>query len=461
MIEPIAPISDPISDLAFQVAQLQAQLHEIRGEMAHRRDPRAAPVLLARRTGSRKWAQQAVSAGSVVDAPGGLACTSDAHASAIVEPSADGTFLIPTRDADGDTARYLPIHPEWTIRITGNVSSGDGGTYGGGYYTGVVMRGPASPDADGGNLALPEGMSDGAACYVVNSEENALPTHWIKSGEYVRAGYLGIDPDDGKAIFIIGTTYYRVASAQAIVAADGKDYNRDGISAGDTYGDVPIKPLLMFTNEDGDKEGRYITFDAGGRLTLIGTDEEITFATVTQSGTDTIFVWDNITVIYPNTTVTGTGASGDPYTVTPSASGAGSLTLVDKLVKVTQDGTVTIYSGDARGRVMWFSANRTDDPDVPDAPGTPTVEDIQWGGAGVNPLSYRFGNNYDAGGGVDVALDGGATGSGNITVYLNAGDGTIYLSATGAGGAWADTGWAHVMILLGPTKPTSAPDHTI
>jgi hypothetical protein len=371
------------------------------------------------------------------------------HALPTNETRPVNVFALRGRQEKNPSMHLVMVEPADSVivTITGNASGG-----GGGLYTGTIQVPPTtSLDDDGANLAMPEGMAAGASVLIANLEESGLPTNWLKAATYNHGRPIGVATQTTPDQTVIATTggYYRTASPAVLDAGDGKEWRRDEATAGDVYGDTPVEGYVVFTDSGGNSPAvRKVSVDAGGKWWKIG-DEVAGLTTtgdgptVTQDGGDVIFVWDNVTVTYPNTTVTGTGTDMDPYVV-------GAIGDLDILVKITQNGTVTVFSGDARGRL--FTVDWALGEDNPT-----TAEANQWS-APSNTTPYRFGATYAGG---DVNIGGGGFGEGSIDAYLKSGTGNVTVVASAGSGAWTPACYMHLRLSLGPVKPIASPDYTI
>lgn len=284
-----------------------------------------------------------------------------------------GTHSLPTNetravkvyaylDSSDPPVRHYVMHEpadSVIVKITGNASGG-----GGGLYTGTIQIPPTtSLDDDGSNLAMPNGMTDGGTVLVANLEESGLPTNWLKSSTYVHGRPVGVadEPNPDQTIIAVDGGYYRTASAATLTANDTKKWHRDEATAGSVYGDTPVEFYAVCTDNAGaNPAARKITLDAGGKGWKISEEvADLTTWNPTLSG-DNIFIWNGVYVQYPGTTVTGTGTSGDPYTVTPSTT----VTVVTdvqydstthKLQKKTRTVTITA-AGAESGWTDWHTA---------------------------------------------------------------------------------------------------------
>lgn len=79
------------------------------------------------------------------------------------------------------------------VKITGDAS-------GGGKYDGNIMTGETTA-AVGGNTAMPEGLTTGDACLIINHYENGKSTHILDANTY-HVGVLHETSGGNKVVFI-------------------------------------------------------------------------------------------------------------------------------------------------------------------------------------------------------------------------------------------------------------------
>jgi hypothetical protein len=194
-------------------------------------------------------------------------------------------------DPDGQPVVWIEVDrsPNVVVKITGNVS-GAGGKYDGTIYSGVMN------DAGTGNLAMPDGLTSGMNCLVLNLDEQTQPTHWLTTGtssSYAQGVYWGMSTESpSRPIIVIDRGDYRVDSAQALScpapnvdSAATDSWDREVETAGNQYGDGPVSfscvTRLGYNPSDATPTLGYFyrttTFAADGRLDTVS---EETFVSV-------------------------------------------------------------------------------------------------------------------------------------------------------------------------------------
>lgn len=192
-------------------------------------------------------------------------------------------------DPNGEPVTWVEVHmsPNVVVKITSNVSSA-GGKYNGTIYSGAMN------DAGTGNLAMPDGLTSGQSCLVLNLDEQGQPTHWLTtnvSTSYAQGVYWGMSTEGPpRPIIVIDRGDYRIASPQAIVGsgntADASTWNRRVETSGTDYGDVPLTITTQRTVWDGTAGilrafTRTLTFAADGRLDTYSAETESDIDTAT------------------------------------------------------------------------------------------------------------------------------------------------------------------------------------
>ncbi len=142
--------------------------------------------------------------------------------------------------------------PDVVVQI-GSAISGAGGKYNGTIFSGMMN------DSGAGNLSLPDGLTSGQSCLVVNADEQGQPTHWCLTGSsynYAAGTYIGRSTEGTpRPIVLIERGQYRISSPQNIVGsgttADPSTWNRKVETSGTDYGDCPLKVTSQRTVWDG------------------------------------------------------------------------------------------------------------------------------------------------------------------------------------------------------------------
>lgn len=141
---------------------------------------------------------------------------------------------------------------QWSVvRLQGNsppdvvVSIGSAISSAGGKYNGTIYGGAMS-DAGTGNLSMPDGLTSGSNCLVVNLDEQGQPTHWLQSGGYAAGVYAGMSTEaTPRPIVRIDRGVYSIASpntlsfpAPSTDSATTDTWDRKRFTAGNQYGDA-------------------------------------------------------------------------------------------------------------------------------------------------------------------------------------------------------------------------------
>nr|WP_294560391.1 hypothetical protein [uncultured Rhodopila sp.] len=170
------------------------------------------------------------------------------------------------------------------VQITSTIP-GAGGKYNGTIYGGVMT------DAGTGNISLPDGLTAGASCLVINfDEQNNVGTHWLITGSsynYAMGVYGGMSTETTpRPIIRIDRGDYRIASPNALSApapnvdsAATDTWDRKRVTAGNRYGDAvsfQINARMGYNPSDTNPVLGYFyrvaTFAADGRLDTISAE---------------------------------------------------------------------------------------------------------------------------------------------------------------------------------------------
>ncbi len=146
-------------------------------------------------------------------------------------PCNTGGVVLIRQDFDNTTATtpvaiYQAIEKLPVVVVLGSVISGAGGK-----YNGTIYGGTAS-DSGTGNLSLPDGLSAGASCLVVNQDEQGQPTHWAIVGSsynYAVGTYLGMSSEGTpRPIILIARRSTESAARRRSQAQPGRPIHRPG-----------------------------------------------------------------------------------------------------------------------------------------------------------------------------------------------------------------------------------------
>jgi hypothetical protein len=126
------------------------------------------------------------------------------------------------------------------VKITANQT-------GGGKYDGTVYGGTMT-STNTGNATLPEGLTAGQSCLVVNDDEDGQPTHWVQLNTYAEGFYGGMSTESTpRPVVRIQRAKYRTASPQTFGSAAERttaatdSWSRIASTSGSAYGDTPIE----------------------------------------------------------------------------------------------------------------------------------------------------------------------------------------------------------------------------
>lgn len=144
-------------------------------------------------------------------------------------------------DAEEDPIQADPPAQGVVVKLVGTVAGG--GKYSGNIYGGTMSTGTA------GNAALPNGLTVGAPCLIINAMEDGQPTHWLRTNQYIEGIIAGSSaPGTYGALVMVNRGEARIASPVAFGAnterltARTTTWTRTGSTSGTTtYGDTPIE----------------------------------------------------------------------------------------------------------------------------------------------------------------------------------------------------------------------------
>lgn len=183
-----------------------------------------------------------------------------------------GTLVV---DANGAAVEWEEVgggsRPAILAKIVSVISSA-GGKYNGTIYGGTMV------DDGTGNLALPDGMTAGDDCLVVNEDEDGQPTHWIKPDTYAEGFYGGMSTEDTpRPIIRLLRAQYLADGANTLAIGTSETaypdtWDRTRVTSGTDYGEsvqVPRVTRLVYDPASDQVLYQFIQTDtiaADGRL---------------------------------------------------------------------------------------------------------------------------------------------------------------------------------------------------
>jgi hypothetical protein len=213
--------------------------------------------------------------------------------------------------------------PPAVVKIINNLS-------GAGKYNGTIYNIPTTDDGTG-DLTLPDGMTAGASCLVINTEEpynilnTAGGTHRLFLNSYAVGTYGGMSQETPpRPTIIVRGGFYRIDSPTNLPvgtygAPNGTSWCKQ---SGATANGTPVQTAQMMTVFNFDSGSgniwyhyRTLLFDAGGKIYSISAETEVLISTSSCSGTPG-------TVTNVSIEIAGPGMSGSVInsTTTPNIS---------------------------------------------------------------------------------------------------------------------------------------------
>ena len=167
-----------------------------------------------------------------------------------------------------------PIVSSCVVQISSNAS-------GGGKYNGHILSGVSGAVATG-TLAMPEGLSSGATCLILNEEEDGQTGHRLAMSTYAVGQVVGLS--GGTPVVMIrgalGATSGTTALSGSGTTADSGTWSR--ASTG-TPVSIATQTRTVWDSTGGVLYGfqRTLTFDARGLLISISAETQVTIDTPT------------------------------------------------------------------------------------------------------------------------------------------------------------------------------------
>jgi len=360
------------------------------------------------------------------------------------------------RDTRRELARNLPAFGEpgllSLVQPLQVLADADGG----GVYVGRKQFVPGNPTDIGvveSQNANPQFEDGDDEILIVNAEEIALPTHWIKNGEKVWGRWIGYDEEKGREVWFVNGGYYRIASPAELSTGQVNEYAstpdthhwvRDEETSGVKHGDTPVKIMTAITAVELGLNGtsgtgrklyvavasRGVAFDAGGRCFDIDPEATELFEldipdtppgiTITNGSTIT-----DVTEIVVDEGLDVTDNGGGSVTIGPAATvgdGAGYRKFGPiKALVTSSTGTLTLDAGDWRGvtllgsMIVRFITTATDDtPNNNARENSAGVSQTAFHGPTYTTGTQGWGSGLD----VDVYID--YTDGGKLKLDVNA-----------------------------------------
>jgi len=152
---------------------------------------------------------------------------------------------------------------------------------GGGKYNGYILSG-SSTAVSSGTLSMPEGLTAGATCLILNEEETGQSGNRLASGSYAVGQVVG--NTSGTPIVMIrgalGSTTSPTSISGSGTSADSTTWSR---SSDATPASVILQTRTVWDSTAGVLYGyqRTLSFDARGLLTSVSAETQVTIDTPT------------------------------------------------------------------------------------------------------------------------------------------------------------------------------------